>query len=199
MTSTSSREKIVIGILGEGGSGKDTVANIFSESGYSHVSASDIVREEIASRGLQTSRELQTSIGNEMRFRMGDGYWVDQSVLRAPSNAGRIAISGLYAPGEGAHIITAYGGLLISVIGPATNDLKVRYDRSQSRSDGSRDSMSYEDFVKAHERENSGQSSAETNLGILRSMAHYTISNVADLNFLRAQTLDIIDQIGAIS
>ena len=184
----------LVGVVGGAASGKDTVAEIFHANGYQHVSSSDLLREEIASRGLTTSRELQTQVANEMRQKHGLGYWVDLSVSKL-DKAGDAVVSGLYSEGEGQHLVQKYGGLIVGVVVGEGDDSRVRYERLQRRASGARDHISYEEFMAAHNRENGGASPAETNIQALLNMARFTIVNSADLAHLEEQTMDVIAQL----
>jgi len=192
--SRQSFEKVV-GVVGGAGSGKDTVANIFQQNRFTHISSSDLVREEIARRGLTTSRELQTKIANEQREKHGIGYWVDLALDQIEQPTARVAVSGLYAPGEGVHLMDEYSGTLVGVAAGAGDDSALRFDRIKSRSSGDRDRLDFEEFMVAHERENSGVLDHETNIARLMTMARFVIYNVADLDELERQTLAVIDEV----
>lgn len=183
----------LIGVVGGAASGKDTVAEFFSVNGYDHVSSSDLLREEIARRGETTSRELQTKVANEMRATHGFGYWVDLSVLQLPETSTEAVISGLYSEGEGAHLINQYGGCIVGVVVGSADDSTARYERLRKRGGGDRDTLSYEEFMAAHARENGGSTPGETNISALLDLARFTIYNNADLAHLEDQTLQIIN------
>jgi len=184
----------LIGVVGGAASGKDTVAALFTEHGYAHVSSSDLVREEIIKRGGIPSRPLQTEVANDMRKRYGPHYWVDLSI-RQLGTATRGVISGLYSPAEGEYLINAKGGALVSVIAGEGDDSLTRFNRLKTRGDGSRDDLTLEDFLAAHTRENGGTQPHETNLGDLHSMAQFIVYNTADLEYLKLQTSDIITKL----
>lgn len=182
----------LIGVVGGAASGKDTVAEIFHANGYDHISSSDLLRAEIARRGETTSRELQTKVANEMRSMHGFGYWIDLSVSKLPEESSEAVISGLYSEGEGTHLIKKYGGIVVGVVVDGGDDSRTRYERLRSRASGDRDTLSYEEFMVAHERENGGATPGETNIRALLNLARYTIYNDADLAHLENQTLEII-------
>jgi dephospho-CoA kinase len=187
--------RTVVGILGEGGTGKDTVARIFAARGYTHVSSSDLVRHEIAARGLTTSRKLQTEVANELRVSRGLGYWVELSLAQATIRTSKVAISGIYSPGEGAYLTTVHKGKLVSVQKGVEQTADVQFRRTQARAAGDRDAMTYEEFLEARQRENSGELPHETNLAVLHHMAHFTIYNSADFDSLARQTEAVIDEL----
>lgn len=187
--------KTVIGVVGGAASGKDTVASLLTDRGYVHVSSSDLVREEIARRGLITSRRLQTEVANELREENGVGYWVDLSLDRVDDEVRKVVISGLYSPGEGKHLMTAYAGHLIGVIAGEGDDSELRYNRLAARSSGARDKLNYTEFLEAHNRENGGTEDHQTNLSTLLSMARFMVYNTSDLQNLEKQTVRIINSI----
>ena len=142
-----------------------------------HQSASDIVREEIRSRGLEPTRELQTSVANEVRKEKGEAYFVFSAIKRATESEqydGRVVISGLYAPAEGEYF-KLFDSTLISVSGLDSDSLSARYERVVARNSGSRDKLSYEEFVAAYQRENGGIDSNEANVGKLALMCDVRI------------------------
>lgn len=190
----SQNPNIVIGVVGGAASGKDTVAEIFTEYGFEHISSSDYVRAEITDRGLTPTRSLQTAIANEMRTNKGNGYWVQRAILGS-EGAEEVVISGLYAPGEGEYIHKVCGGHIVGVVAALDpeEDLVTRYRRLADRADGSRDDLSYEDFLVAHARENAGHGSNETNIGELFELADHVIVNNGPLFIVRQQVKAVVE------
>lgn len=188
------RHKKIAGVVGPAASGKNTVADIFVEKGFTHISASDVLRSEIASRGLVTSRQLQTLVANELRLLHGDGYWVERSLAEVDQDASRIVISGLYAVGEGRHV-KSLGGVLVGVTVGEQDDTGTRLERLVKRSEGVRDRMSAADFLAANERENNGEGSHEANVSALVKIADFVIENSSTLEALHVRTLAVINEI----
>ena len=193
-------DNLVVGLVGNAGAGKDFVASIFEEMGFSHYSGSDIVREEIDKRGLLPSRETQTLVANEVRLLHGGDYFVVRAIDRARKlrPEAPILVSGIYAPAEGTYISVELHGDLVDVVTADKDDLDVRFERITSRSDGSRDLLSRGEFVTAHNRENSGTNPLEANVTILQSLARFTIINGPDATSenLAKQVKSILDELG---
>src|SRR3989344_839588 len=61
----------VIGVTGEYGAGKDTVAEVLGELGFEHISLSDFLREKLRSKGGKITRERMIATGDELRRREG--------------------------------------------------------------------------------------------------------------------------------
>jgi len=186
--------RVVLGVCGNAASGKDTVARMFEQEGFYHLSTSDLVREEISNRGLTTSRALQTEIANELRVKNGEAFFVIEGIARAVSLAGRdtpILLSGLYAPAEGVYLKRNLEGRLVFVTVPQGDEAGLRFQRLKQRSDAARDEIDFEEFMAAHRRENSGAGPSEANVEQLSKLADFTIINSGDLNYLQAQVQGI--------
>jgi dephospho-CoA kinase len=182
---------LIVGIFGEAGSGKDTVASFFETAGYVHVSSSDLLRDEIARRGQITSRALQTEVANELRLTHGVGYWMDQSVATAPAATQKLVISGLYSPGEGLYLRERFRGILTGVVAGDDSADALRLQRIQQRADGARDQLDSTELEAAQRRENGGTAPHETNLGALLQLADYVIYNTAGLSELQDRTTEV--------
>ena len=58
---------MIIGLTGKFAAGKGTVAEVLTARGFRYHSLSDVLREELAARGIAESREALTAVGNELR------------------------------------------------------------------------------------------------------------------------------------
>ena len=77
----------------------------------------------------------------------------------------------------------------------AESDLNARFHRLIDRADGSRDQLDYNAFLAARQRENSGTSSGETNIGQLLGRADFTIVNNGPLADIHHQVENIVNEI----
>ncbi len=174
--------QLVLGLVGNAACGKDYVASVFARRGFTHVSTSELVRQEIYARGLTPSRQLQAAIANEIRASRGPAYFVEKSLKILCDQQGRpdrVLLSGLYAVAEGEYIANDKAGYIIGVAASAdsSEDVSLRYRRIQDRADGPRDDLDYQEFMAAYTRENSGTQPCETNVQRLMQMARFTIIN----------------------
>lgn len=62
---------MIIGVTGNYGAGKDTVAEILQKMDFRHVSFSDLLREELRQRKQKITRDSLIALGNELRERHG--------------------------------------------------------------------------------------------------------------------------------
>lgn len=185
----------IIGLTGEAGVGKDFVANRISEHGFIIISASDILREHITKAGLVTSRALQTEYANKLRLEKGDDYFARSALERAikiRNSEQGVLISGLYAPAEGIYIKSFKISRLVEIVISKDDNPETRYSRISMRSDGPRDSISYEEFKASGLRENSGKNSGEANIGQLSQLSDVQIINNGDLDYLDSQIENLI-------
>ena len=61
----------LVGLTGTNGAGKGEAAAYLGTKGYGYLSLSDVLREELAARGLAASRDNLIAVGNELRARFG--------------------------------------------------------------------------------------------------------------------------------
>lgn len=73
---------MIIGLTGGYAAGKDTVADILIKKGFSHVSLSDILREELKIRKKKPIRDNLIVIGNELRTNYGPSILAERALLK---------------------------------------------------------------------------------------------------------------------
>ena len=69
---------MVIGLTGRNASGKGLVAEFLQAKGFDYLSLSDFIREEVARRGHEVTRERLIEVGRDLRSRFGNGYLAQQ-------------------------------------------------------------------------------------------------------------------------
>ena len=72
---------MIIGVAGRNGAGKGEFVSYLEERSFTAYSLSDAIRKELASRGLEESRERMIETGREMRRKAGPGA-LAQSLAR---------------------------------------------------------------------------------------------------------------------
>ena len=121
----------IIGIAGTNGSGKDTVGQILAdEHGYLFLSVTELLRAELARRGLPPAREHMRDLSAEWRRQSGLGVLVDKAVAEYEKVKDKyigVAMASLRNPGE-ADRIHELGGTIVWV----DAEPHVRYDRLQA-------------------------------------------------------------------
>ena len=140
----------LIGIAGTNGSGKDTVGKVLAAShNFLFVSMTDMLREELAKRGLPPAREHMRNLSAEWRREHGLGVLIDKSIefykAQAKEYAG-LAVASLRNPGENDRV-HELGGKVVWV----DAEPKVRYDRLQANA-GARGELRAVDDKKTFEQ-----------------------------------------------
>ena len=79
------KKKLVIGITGTLVSGKGTVAEILKSKGFSHITLSAIVREEVAKLGLEPLRQNLQDVGNNLRKEFGGQVLAERALNKFKS------------------------------------------------------------------------------------------------------------------
>lgn len=160
----------VIGLVGEGGSGKDTVA-AYLERRYGVVSLrfSDPIKELLRLFFDQPSREDQSWVGSTFKERFGKDIFI-RAVERRLRDAGSgiFSINGVRYP-EDAYFVRSFSKNAVIYV---TADQHLRWERSQRREEKSDDTMSFETFCRL-------ESTLETEkyIGEIGKHADYAIYN----------------------
>lgn len=165
---------MIIGITGPGGSGKDTVAEYLKSKGFFSHSCSDIIREECAKRGLETTRENLIKTANELRENFGNDY-LAKEVLKKIKETGskNYVVVSIRHPEEVKVLKLNSDFKMLSVEAP----LEIRYVRTQRRNQNRpEDKDSFEIFKMHEEKERTGTGSGQQ-LDLVAKMADDIIIN----------------------
>ena len=182
------------GISGTNGSGKDTVGKILSEHhNFLFVSMTDMLRDELARRGLPPARVHMRALSAEWRREMGLGVLIDKALdvykAQTKSYDGLVAAS-LRNPGE-ADRLHELGGKVVWV----DADPMIRYQRIQTNLHhrGDRraidDKKTFAEFLaeEAAEMHHSGDEATLSMAGVKAKADITVINNGDDLNAFRRQ------------
>jgi dCMP deaminase len=119
---------MIVGITGFFCSGKDTMAELLREKGFSHVSLSDIIREELAARGKPATIPNLTAVGNELRRDHGSGILAERALARTDFGRNWVVTS-IRHPAEVAALRRRIDFVLLFVDAPQ----RIRFHRSLAR------------------------------------------------------------------
>lgn len=165
----------LIGLTGTNGAGKGEVANFLKRKGYGYVSLSDVIREELRSKGLEASRDHLIACGNELREKFGP----DVLARRAAAGIhGPTVIDSIRNPAEVAFLRSLGNFVLVAVDAP----LEVRFERARKR--GRNESAStLEEFRRKEEQEKTREETGQQ-LDLCLKLADLTIINDGSLEEL---------------
>jgi len=165
----------LVGLTGTNGAGKGEVAAYFQKKGYAYISLSDIIREELKNRGLETSRDNLIACGNELREKYGPDILARRA---AEKISGPTVIDSLRHPKEVEYLKTLGNFVLLAVDAP----VETRFERARKR--GRNESVStLEEFRQKENLEKSGQINGQQLEACMR-LADLTIINDGTLEEL---------------
>lgn len=170
----------IIGISGTNGSGKDTLGQILSDDySWLFVSVTNLLRQEVARRGLPNERKYTRMVSAEWREEFGLGVLVDKAVEEFNKQSKKykgLVISSLRNPGE-VDEVHKLGGQVVWV----DADPKVRYGRIDSRARGPEDHKTYEQFLEEEKAEMEyGGSANSLHMAGVKEKADIFIENNGD-------------------
>ncbi|MDD3607488.1 MAG: AAA family ATPase [Candidatus Moranbacteria bacterium] len=180
------KNRIVIGLIGENGSGKDTVANYLQER-YEALTMrfADPLKETLSIYFERFSREDQQWLALEFRKRFGNDILSRALRKKIDDNEGLIVVNGLRF-WEDYHFIKSFTNSYNIYI---TADQKIRWERSTKRGEKTDDAA---DFARFQELE---KVETEVNIPDIGAKADYRIINEKDLNYLLSETDKVIEEI----
>ena len=117
---------ILIGLTGTNAAGKGEIAAYIEGRGYDCLSLSDIIREELAARGLKANRDNLIRTGNELRAAYGPDVLARRVMekVRGPS-----VIDSIRNPREVEFFRQQKGFILVAVDAP----IEIRFTRTRAR------------------------------------------------------------------
>lgn len=185
---------MIIGTVGGGCTGKDTVAKILRDQfNFELVSTSELVRAELTAKGWDGTRPNQRKLANERRRRHGGNYWIREALTYADRKFGdtNLVVSDMYCVAE-VRYLQEKGGLVIGVI---CNDLELRYQRLRKRyrqTHDRRDELTFQDFKDVISAESSGLRDDEPNVDRIIELANFKIDNSSTLDHLTLEIRSIL-------
>jgi dCMP deaminase len=175
---------MLIGLTGRNAAGKGEVARYLEKKSFYYYSLSDVIRDEIRSRGLPPTRELLIQIGNELRQRYGAEILAERVLAKIEDDKHYI-IDSIRNPSEVEAFRAAKHFRLVRIEAPP----EVRFQRLLARGRES-DPQTYEEFKELELREAEGDDTSQ-NLVKVELMADQTLTNDGPLEKLYPQ----IDQL----
>jgi dCMP deaminase len=171
---------VILGLTGKFAAGKGTVAERLMALGYRYHSLSDILREELAARGVPEGRDALREIGNEIRQTGGPGVLAKRLVERLGQGGDHI-VDSIRNPAEVAELRALPNFALIAVDASAD----VRFARLRSR-DRTGDPQTREAFNAMEEAELASDDPTTQQLLATLALADHGLDNGGDLAALSA-------------
>ncbi len=182
-------KKIVIGLVGEAGSGKDTVANfIIKKYKAASFRFADLLREalEIFFGEGNVSREQLIWLSNGIRGKYGNGVIAKALKKRIDRIREGIVILNGMRIGEDIDFVRSFPNSYIIYV---TLDQKSRWERIYGRGEKSDDAMSFEKFQEIEKAE------TEVQIPAIGKKADFTLINNENKDRLQEKAEEIIEKI----
>jgi len=176
---------MIIGVTGFFCSGKDTMAEILGRKGFSHVSLSDMIREELRRRALEITIPNLTQVGNELRRDFGPGV-LARRALEVMDFARNWAVTSIRHPAEVEALRTRPDFVMVFI----DASQRLRYERSLARRRGG-DPLSFEAFAveEARQMRPEGGDGAAQSLAATRALADEIMLNDSSFDAFTGQVV----------
>ncbi len=179
-------EKIIIGLIGESGSGKDTVADYFQEKyGAKLMRFADPLKEILHIFFDKISREDQQWLALGLRERFGHDIFPKALKRRIDNETGIVVVNGIRFWEDYEFIKSFDCGHTLYV----TADQKLRWERSTKRKEKTDDGASFEKFKEME------MSETEVLVPEIGVKADFIIRNEKDLDYLLSEADRIMNEI----
>src|SRR5262245_33782678 len=179
---------MLIGLTGRNAAGKGEVAGYLRQKSFYYYSLSDVIRDEIRSRGDEPTRERLIVVGNELRQKYGSNVLAERTLAKIEDDKHYI-IDSIRNPAEVEAFRAAKHFKLIRVDAPA----EVRFQRIVNRHRES-DPKTWEEFTLLENREAEGDDTSQ-NLVKVELMADCALTNDAGLEKLYRQIDELLPRL----
>ena len=179
---------MIIGLTGKNGAGKGEVASFLRDKSFYYYSLSDVIREELESKGLPVTRENLIAAGNELRESHGPDILARMTLKKIDPNRNYV-IDSIRNPAEVTALKQSGDFVLLNVDAPT----EMRFERIRSRA-REQDPKTLEDFIRVEEAEKQSSSRHRQSIEDCQSMADFTIVNDGPLESLQSKIIDVISK-----
>lgn len=180
--------KIIIGITGTVGSGKDTVADYLIKKGFFYLSLSDLIREECSKKNKYHGRDDLIKMGNQLREKYGPGV-LAKMALEKLINKDKIVLGSIRNQGEVEELRKYNNFKLLKIDAP----IDLRYQRIQKRGKID-DQVSLDKFKEQESFERQGNF-FQQQLDRVAAMADQIVDNDGTLDELYKRVDEILKEI----
>ena len=178
---------MIFGITGNYASGKDTVAEIIINSRFSHISFSDILREELKKEEKRITRNDLINGGNKLRKKYGPNILAKKALEKAKE--GDYVFTSIRTPAEVKLLKREKNFILIKVTAPSNIRLKRIINRNREK-----DPKTLEELKEKEARENTEDPNSQQ-LNKVADMATKEIINDSTLEELDKRVKKLLEEI----
>ena len=189
--SIPTQPRMIIGITGTNGAGKESVAHFLKNSGFVQFSCSDAIRDEARKRDLSLDRDVLISLGNELRAAYGPSVLANRvySIIKAQNVKDAIVVS-IRNPAEAEALSQRDDFVLVWVDAlPA-----VRFERSRRRMRDKADLLSFEEFMSMEMSERDAGPTGQR-LDFMKNLASIHIENNGTIEELEKEVYTLMSSV----
>lgn len=162
---------MIIGLTGENCSGKGMVADYLQKKSFYFYSLSDVIREELTSKGTEITRDALIKEGNNLRQKYGSSVLAVKTTAKLQTDKNYI-IDSIRNPAEVNELKKLTRFVLLKIFSTPEN----RFERMKERNREG-DPKTLKEFLRVEELEASNQNSAKQQLTACMKLADKTIVN----------------------
>ena len=162
---------MIIGLTGENCSGKGMVADYLQKKSFYFYSLSDVIREELTSKGTEITRDALIKEGNNLRQKYGSSVLAVKTTAKLQTDKNYI-IDSIRNPAEVNELKKLTRFVLLKILSDPEN----RFERMKERNREG-DPKTLKEFLRVEELEASNQNSAKQQLTACMKRADKTIVN----------------------
>lgn len=180
-------KKTIIGLVGETGSGKDTIAEYLRDNfGAQLMRFSDPLKDTLSIYFDKLSKDDQAWLYEVFRERFGDDVLSKAIQKRVEDiDEGLVIINGLRMPSDYDFMQRFPGSKILYVTAPS----EMRWQRVTGRGEKTDDNISFEAFQELDTR------STEVHIPEIGAKADWTINNTKDLDSLLAAADSVMEEL----
>ncbi|HJP19695.1 MAG TPA: deaminase [Nitrospinota bacterium] len=162
---------MIIGLTGENCSGKGVVADYLQKKSFYFYSLSDVIREELASKGTEITRDALIKAGNDLRQKYGPSVLAVKTAAKLQADKNYV-IDSIRNPAEVEELKKLTRFVLLKVMASPEN----RFERMKERKREG-DPETLDEFLRIEKLEASNHDGAKQQVTACMKLADKTIVN----------------------
>jgi dCMP deaminase len=180
---------MILGLTGKNAAGKGEIAAFLKDKSFYYYSLSDVIREDLESRGIPVTRENLIVAGNDLRERCGPDILARLTLKKIDPNRNSV-VDSIRNPAE-VHALRGSGSfVLLNIEAPSEK----RFERIRNRA-RENDPVTLEDFHALESAESKNLSGHKQSIDECQALADYTIVNDGTLEELHQKTAEIVSMV----
>jgi dCMP deaminase len=180
---------MILGLAGLNGAGKGEVVRFLEARSFVSCSLSDVIRDELRSRGVDETRERMIEAGNEIRARSGPGGLALRLVERLAPDRNTV-VDSIRHPAE-VEVLRERSPRFKLLWVDAPEEVRLARLRARGRRG---DPATLEELRRLERRELGSDDPAAQQLLAVRALADFTLSNDGSLETLHARVQELLER-----